>query len=75
MQYTVKPVYNKQPKLSLKASFRYNQSIYKEIYAIGENYVLRYKWEFVITEFIINGFNCKCRFSLFLLFPELESGK
>ncbi len=36
----------------------YNRSIYKEIYAIGQNDMIRYKWEFVITEFVINGFNC-----------------
>ncbi len=48
-----------------KASFRYNRSIFKEIlnnfkeiYAIGENDVLRYNRELVITEFVINGFNC-----------------
>jgi hypothetical protein len=41
-----------------KASFRYNRSIYKEIYAIGENDMIRYKRELVITEFFINGFNC-----------------
>ncbi len=37
---TVKPVYNSQvgaaKSVQLKASFRYNRSVYKEIYAIGE---------------------------------------
>jgi hypothetical protein len=37
-------------KRSLKASFRYYQLIYKEIYAIGQNYMIRYKRQFVITE-------------------------
>ncbi len=57
---TVKPVYNEQiaQNRSLKTSFCYNQSIFKEIYAIGENDVLSYNREFVITESVINGFNC-----------------
>jgi hypothetical protein len=44
VSYTVKPVYNEQigQKRSLKVSFRYNRSIYKEMYAIGENDVLSY---------------------------------
>jgi hypothetical protein len=61
-RYTVKPVYNEQfgaaKSVTLKASFRYNRSVYKEIYAIGENDMIRYKRELVITEFVINGFNC-----------------
>ncbi len=52
---TVKPVYNEQ--VSLKASFYYNRSIYKEIYAFGANDMLRYKRQFVITESAINRFN------------------
>jgi hypothetical protein len=59
-QNTVKPVYNEQigQKRSLKTSFRYNRSIFKQIYAIGVNDVLSYNREFVITEWVINGFNC-----------------
>jgi hypothetical protein len=41
--------------IELKASFRYNRLIYKEIYAIGENDVLSYKRVFVITESVIKG--------------------
>jgi hypothetical protein len=41
---TVKPIYNEQigatKKRSLKASFRYNRSFHKEMYAIDENDVL-----------------------------------
>jgi hypothetical protein len=60
---TVKPFYYEQKvrcgqKRSLKAGFRYNRSIFKKIYAIGENDALRYNRELVITEFVINGYNC-----------------
>ncbi len=47
-----------RPKAFVKSEFRYNRSIFKEIYAIGVNDVLSYNREFVITEFVINGFNC-----------------
>ncbi len=46
------------PKAFVKSEFRYNRSVYEEIYAIGQNDVLSYKREFVITESVINGFNC-----------------
>ncbi len=40
-QYIVKPVYNEH--FAAAKSFRNNRSIYKEMYAIGENDVLSYK--------------------------------
>ncbi len=43
---------------SLKESFRYNRSIYKEMYAIGKNDIIGYKRELFITELCINVFNC-----------------
>jgi len=49
-----------RPKAFVKREFSYNRSIFKEIYAISENDVLRYNREFVITEFVINGFICIC---------------
>ncbi len=57
---TAKPVYNEQigQKRSLKSIFRYNRSIFKQIYAIGENNVLSYNQKFAITDFVIIGFNC-----------------
>jgi hypothetical protein len=56
-----------RPKAFQKASFRYNQSFDKEMYAIGENDAFSYKRKFVITEFFINGFNC-IRYSHLLQF-------
>ncbi len=44
---------------SLKASFRYNRSIHKVIYRISANHMVRYKRQFVITERVINGFDCR----------------
>jgi hypothetical protein len=46
-----------RPKSFLKSEFYYNSSIYKEIYAIDENDMLRYKRQFVINEFIKTEFN------------------
>jgi hypothetical protein len=54
MHYSVQPVYNEQISAA-KASFRYNWSFDKEIYAISENDMSRYKRGFVISEFDING--------------------
>ncbi len=43
---------------SIQSGISYNRSLYNEIHSIGANDMIPYKRGFLITEFLINGFDC-----------------